>query len=116
MADRVEVYMVAEAGALRAAIRGGNWNNGGNAGVFSLNLNNAPSNTNTNIGFRACKKSGQICIFKDMPMELYHDGAVGLNNIRQSIASWLGHAAHADTYNLRKKIFGEFKLMNNPTV
>ena len=41
------------AGPLAAAIRGGNWNNAGNAGVFSLNLNNAPSNTNTNIGFRA---------------------------------------------------------------
>lgn len=37
----------------RAAIRGGNWNNGSNAGVFYLNLNNAASNTNTNIGFRA---------------------------------------------------------------
>lgn len=34
------------------AIRGGNWNNGSNAGVFALNLNNAPSNTNVNIGFR----------------------------------------------------------------
>ena len=36
-----------------AAIRGGNWNNGTNAGVFSLDLNNAPSAANTNIGFRA---------------------------------------------------------------
>lgn len=33
-------------------IRGGNWNNGANTGAFTLNLNNAPSNTNTNIGFR----------------------------------------------------------------
>lgn len=33
-------------------IRGGNWNNGVNAGVFALNLNNARSNTSTNIGFR----------------------------------------------------------------
>jgi len=39
---------------LRAAIRGGNFNNGANAGVFYLNLNNAPSNSNYNIGFRAC--------------------------------------------------------------
>lgn len=36
----------------RLPIRGGNWNNGGNAGVFALNLNNARSNANTNIGFR----------------------------------------------------------------
>ncbi|MDR2815765.1 MAG: hypothetical protein LBB62_03580 [Proteiniphilum sp.] len=34
-------------------IRGGNWNNGANAGVASLNLNNARSNVNNNIGCRA---------------------------------------------------------------
>lgn len=36
----------------RGAIAGGNWNNGSNAGRFALNLNNAPTNTNNNIGFR----------------------------------------------------------------
>ena len=36
----------------RAFLRGGNWNNGSNAGVMYLNLNNSPANTNTNIGFR----------------------------------------------------------------
>lgn len=40
---------------VRAAIRGGNFNNGADAGVFALNLNNAPSNANYNIGFSACK-------------------------------------------------------------
>lgn len=35
-----------------ALIRGGNFNNGTNAGVFALNANNAPSNSNNNIGFR----------------------------------------------------------------
>jgi formylglycine-generating enzyme required for sulfatase activity len=35
-----------------AALRGGNWNNGSNAGAFTLNLNNSTTNTNTNIGFR----------------------------------------------------------------
>jgi len=33
-------------------IRGGNWNNGANAGLFALNLNNPRSNSNSNIGFR----------------------------------------------------------------
>ena len=33
-------------------IRGGNWDNGANAGVFAFNANNAPSNANDNIGFR----------------------------------------------------------------
>jgi len=36
----------------RAVQRGGNANNGANAGVFSMNLNNDPSNSNRNIGFR----------------------------------------------------------------
>lgn len=36
----------------RLPIRGGNWNNGSNAGVFALNLNNSRSNANSNIGFR----------------------------------------------------------------
>jgi hypothetical protein len=36
-------------------IRGGNWNNSSNAGVFALNLNNARSIVNNNVGFRpAC--------------------------------------------------------------
>lgn len=39
----------------RGFIRGGNWNNGSNAGAFTLNLNNAPTNTNTNIGFRVAR-------------------------------------------------------------
>ena len=36
----------------RLPIRGGNWNNGVSSGVFALNLNNARSNANTNIGCR----------------------------------------------------------------
>jgi len=33
-------------------LRGGNWNNGADAGLGALNLNNARSNSNNNIGFR----------------------------------------------------------------
>lgn len=33
-------------------IRGGNWNNAAEAGVFNLNCNNTRSNSNTNIGAR----------------------------------------------------------------
>lgn len=32
---------------------GGNWNNGSNAGVWTLNLNQSRSNSNTNYGFRS---------------------------------------------------------------
>jgi hypothetical protein len=36
-------------------VRGGNWDNTSNAGVFALNLNNARSIVNNNVGFRpAC--------------------------------------------------------------
>jgi formylglycine-generating enzyme required for sulfatase activity len=38
-----------------ALIRGGNWNNGTNAGVFAVNGNNDPSNANNNIGFRCAR-------------------------------------------------------------
>ncbi|QUM78715.1 RNA-dependent DNA polymerase (plasmid) [Moritella sp. 24] len=36
----------------RSPLRGGNWNNGSNAGLGALNLNNARTNANNNIGFR----------------------------------------------------------------
>ncbi|AVO74741.1 hypothetical protein C6362_07260 [Megasphaera elsdenii DSM 20460] len=38
---------------IRLPIAGGNWNNGSNAGVFALNVNNRRSNANGNIGFRS---------------------------------------------------------------
>lgn len=37
---------------MRFPIRGGNWNNGANAGLGYLNLNNSRANANGNIGFR----------------------------------------------------------------
>ena len=39
--------------AERCVFRGGDWDDGANAGVFYLNGNNSRSNANTNIGFRA---------------------------------------------------------------
>ena len=33
-------------------ISGGNWNNGSNAGVWALNLNNVRGNSNSNVGCR----------------------------------------------------------------
>lgn len=38
---------------MRCLIRGGDWNNGANAGVFSSNLYNARSNFNVNVGGRS---------------------------------------------------------------
>lgn len=46
----------------RLPIRGGNWNNGASAGVFALNLNNARSNSNSNIGFRPASGDRQKAV------------------------------------------------------
>ena len=40
----------------RCLNRGGNWNNGADAGVFNSNLNNPRSNSNTNIGGRSASR------------------------------------------------------------
>jgi hypothetical protein len=54
-------------GCFPGANVGGNWNNGSNDGRFALNLNNAPSNTNNNIGFR--------CALPEVnPVELHANG------------------------------------------
>ena len=51
----------------RAVIRGGNWNNGANAGPFYANLNNGPSNVNNNIGFRCCNSlQARFMVFTEM--------------------------------------------------
>ncbi|MCK7581852.1 MAG: reverse transcriptase/maturase family protein [Chromatiales bacterium] len=42
------------------ACNGGNWSNGANAGPFYLNVNNAPSNSNTNIGARLANDDRQM--------------------------------------------------------
>ena len=34
---------------------GGSWNNGANDGLFTFNVNNGASNSNSNIGFRLAK-------------------------------------------------------------
>jgi len=41
---------------------------------------------------------------------LFLTKTISFDKINASIQSWLGHAKHADTYNLRKRIFNEFKL------
>ena len=68
----------------RAAIRGGNWNNASNAGVFSLNLNNAPSNTNTNIGFRAASN-----LYPDIASGLPERGIYGYHARKQRLQTQL---------------------------
>lgn len=37
---------------------------------------------------------------------LYHEGRMTWDEIDPVIMSWIGHARHADTYNLRSKVLG----------
>ena len=48
-------------GSVALPIRGGNWNNGTNAGVFNCNLNNSRGNTSSNIGFRSALVVTLVC-------------------------------------------------------
>ena len=43
------------AGLPAVALRGGNWADAANAGVFSFNLANGPSHSSTSLGFRCCR-------------------------------------------------------------
>lgn len=38
--------------------------------------------------------------------KLYREGRIGFDRINATVQSWLGHAKHANTYSLRKKILG----------
>ena len=50
-----QLYSYAGESAVRGFIRGGYWNDGGYAGVLTLNLYSAPSNAYTGIGFRVSR-------------------------------------------------------------
>ena len=65
-------------------LRGGNWNNDTNAGVFAANLNNEPSNANGNVGFRCALRSSGGRETRDVL-------ACG-----KSLHSWSGHAEPSD--------------------
>ena len=55
-------------GYLRLPICGGRWNNGANAGVFNVNLNNPRSNVTWNIGFRSALLSyARTGVFTNAP-------------------------------------------------
>ena len=41
----------------------------------------------------------------------YRENKLDFDSINFSIQSWIGHAKHANTYNLRKNIFNDFRLV-----
>ena len=40
----------------------------------------------------------------------YREGNITYEKIRQCVSSWIGHAKHGNTYNLRKFIMKKMKL------
>jgi hypothetical protein len=48
--------------AMALPIWGGNWNNGANAGLAYLNLNNRRSNSNNNLGLRPALLNVRKCV------------------------------------------------------
>lgn len=50
----------------RFPLRGGNWNNGANAGLTAFNLNNSRSNSNNNIGFRPALDNARCINFTEL--------------------------------------------------
>ena len=82
-------------------IRGGNWNNGANDGAFTLNLNNAPSNSNTNIGFRCARYA--------LPAHADGQNERSTEPSQRSHRSILTHSfSRADVLQYRGKISGPY--------
>lgn len=69
----------------RLPIRGGNWNNGSRAGVFALNLNNARSNVNTNIGFRPASGDRQMAAAYGLPHRAPSKGSAILGQVPKNM-------------------------------
>lgn len=76
-------------------IRGGNWNNGSNAGAFTLNLNWDTGNTNNNVGFRCARYLSIKTLYK----------LFGPNGISTDSASPLRRSA----FSKRLRNFGWFR-------
>lgn len=65
---------------MRFPLRGGNWNNGSNAGLGYLNLNNSRANSNSNIGFRpALDSASNKTLTGVCPCNLQKDAAASAN-------------------------------------
>lgn len=90
----------------RVPLRGGNWNNGSNAGLAALNLNNTRSNSNSNIGFRPALQLRRIGELKGSPESIIekelHSSPRG--NIQSSRAASMGAARKVawEFYNMPK--------------
>lgn len=60
---------------------------------------------------RLCKGNG--CRFRRRLWRLserYSHNTVSLDRVRASVSGWIGHASHADTWGLRRALFGEVRF------
>ena len=75
----------------RFPLRGGNWNNGANAGIGALNLNNSRANANSNIGFRPALDDARSNTFTEVcPCNLEKDAtasAMAETKNKQAVAT-----------------------------
>jgi len=62
--------------------------------------------------YRLLRKSSVKRMKKRLKLfqRLWKDDSISLKEIRCSLGSWLGHAKHANTYNLRKRLLEDFSL------
>lgn len=97
--------------------RGGNWDNGSNAGVFAVNLNDPRSNSNHNVGFRLwathikIRKSTSLRIKRNLKgvMKRYNEGDCTLEHATRVVDSYFGLLKHCNSYALKTEIFGDYE-------
>lgn len=60
-----------------------------------------------------CLRKSNIKRFRqrfEQMSEEYRNGIVDMEKVKSSVMSWIGHAKYADSYNLRKTIFGSISF------
>ncbi len=86
-----------------AVLLGGNWNNGANSGSRYSNWNNAPTNSNNNIGARGVCEDMRL----DLPFGLRHGAAGRPIEVWSAIHSCFGkHVARSGITPSNRKAKG----------
>lgn len=86
-----------------AVLLGGNWNNGANSGSRCSNWNNAPTNSNNNIGVRGVCEDTRL----ELPLGLRHGAAGRPIELWSAIHSCFGkHASRSSRTPSNRKAKG----------
>jgi hypothetical protein len=46
----------------------------------------------------------------------YQNGELEIEDISRSVQSWVAHAAHANTWGLRRRVLGRMAFQGEPTI